>query len=361
MYSAGSVFRKHRHLIIFLLAIVIVSGLLYALRIAIIPFVLGWVLAQLFLPVISWVERRLPGQGKWQQTKRVSLIILTFVIILGLIGFLSFFIVTAVVNAFIVLVQNAPQYIARGLFTLQEWAEAFRQQFPPEMRAQVDQFILNAGKTLGNAIRDAFMRGVSFIPTTFGLVFGFLALPIFLFYILKDWEKLSRIFYSGLSPRIVEHTKNIITIVDKVLVRYFRAQLMLGFIVAYLTFVGLLILGVGFAPVLAAFAGVAELIPTLGPWLSGAAAVIVTLAIAPEKAIWVALLFLLVQLLENNLLVPRIQGAYLGVHPAIAIFLLVMGAYLAGFWGLVLAIPLTATIAEIYKYVRQQTKVEEVQ
>jgi len=87
--------------------------------------------------------------------------------------------------------------------------------------------------------------------------------------------------------------------------------------------------------------------------------VIVTLALVPEKAIWVALLFVLVQLLENTLLVPRIQGGYLRIHPAIVIVLLVLGAYLAGFWGLILAVPLTATAVEIYKYVRHSLEVEE--
>ena len=89
---------------------------------------------------------------------------------------------------------------------------------------------------------------------------------------------------------------------------------------------------------------------------------IVTLAVAPEKTIWVALLFLVVQLVENTLLVPRIQGAYLRIHPAIVIMLLVLGAYIAGFWGLILAVPLTATIVEIYKYLhRSTTEVEETQ
>ncbi len=361
MYSVGSIFRRHRRLIIFLLALIVVFWLLYVLRSAIVPFVLGWVLAQLFLPVISWVERKLPGKDRWQQTKRVSLVILTFIIILGLIGFLSFVVVTAVINAFSTLAQNAPEYIAGGLLTLQEWAETFRQQFPPEMRQQVDKFVLDAGMALGNAIRDAFLRGATFIPTTFSLVFGFAALPIFLFYIMKDWEKLGQSFYSALPSWVAEHTKNIVSIIDGVLVRYIRAQLVLGSIVAYLCFMGLLGLRIGFAPALAVFAGVTELIPILGPWIGGAAAVIVTLAVAPEKTIWVALLFLFVQLLENNLLVPRIQGAYLRVHPAIAIVLLVLGAYIAGFWGLVLAIPLTATVVEIYKYVRENARVEEVQ
>ena len=69
--------------------------------------------------------------------------------------------------------------------------------------------------------------------------------------------------------------------------------------------------------------------------------------------IWVIILFLAIQLVENSLLVPRIHGGYLRIHPAVMIFLLVLGAYLAGFWGLILAGPLTATGVEIYKYVRQ--------
>jgi len=360
--SIASVFRRHRRLIIFLLVLVAVFWLLYALRSAVVPFVFGWVLAELFLPLISWAERKLPGSDRWQQTKRVSLIILLFLIILALIGFLSFFVVTAVVGAFSVLVQNAPQYIAGSVLAIQEWAEALRQQFPPEMSEQVDKFVLDAGIALGNAIKDAFVRGASFVPNTFGLMFGFAALPLFLFYIMKDWEKLGKAFYSALPPWLAEHTRNIAGIIDSVLVRYIRAQVVLGSIVAYLCFIGLLVLiGIRYAPALAAFAGATELIPTLGPWIGGAVAVIVTLSIAPQKAIWVVLLFLFVQLLENNLLVPRIQGAYLKVHPAMAIVLLVLGAYVAGFWGLLLAIPLAATIIEIYKYVRENVKVAETQ
>ena len=361
LHPARSVFKRHWRLASFILGIVIVFLLLYALRSALLPFVFGLVLAYLLLPVISWIEKRLPRQNKWQQPKRVTLILLIFIVLLGLVGFFSFFIFTAVIDAFLGLVQNAPQYISEGLRTLQEWAELLRQQFPPEMRQQVDKFILDVGVAVGNAIRDVFARGISFIPSTFSLILGFASLPIFLFYILKDSERLNKGLYSALSPWVAEHTKNIVSIIERVLGRYIRAQLMLGVIVAYLCFIGLLILRIEFAAALAAFAGATELIPLLGPWIGGGAAVIVTLAIAPGKAIWVALLFLLVQLLENNLLVPRIQGGYLRIHPALLVVLLVLGAYIAGFWGIILAAPLTATIVEIYKYVRSSIKVEEIQ
>jgi len=165
-------------------------------------------------------------------------------------------------------------------------------------------------------------------------------------------------FYSALSPWLADHIRNILAIVGEVLGRYVRAQLLLGFIVGYLCFIGLFVMRIRFAPTLAIIAGVTELIPLLGPWIGGAFAFVVTLATEPSKALWVVLLYVMVQLLENNLLVPRIQGHYLRIHPAITLFLLVLGAYVAGFWGIILIVPLTATTVEIYKYLRRSATKE---
>jgi predicted PurR-regulated permease PerM len=75
------------------------------------------------------------------------------------------------------------------------------------------------------------------------------------------------------------------------------------------------------------------------------------LAIAPEKILWVIFLAFGVQLLENNILVPRIQAANLRLHPALVLFLLVTGSYFWGFWGLVFTVPLVATVVDVFKYV----------
>ena len=79
---------------------------------------------------------------------------------------------------------------------------------------------------------------------------------------------------------------------------------------------------------------------------------VVTLALAPDKVIWVILLAVVIQLLENMILVPRIASSCMRIHPALILVLLVMGGYLWGLWGMVLAVPLTATMIELYKYVR---------
>jgi len=353
-----STFVKHWRLVSLVGGAVVALWVLYLLRAAVLPFVVGLVLAYLFMPFVTWLERKLPPPGRWAGFKRVFSVVVVFLILIALIGGFAYFIVTAVVDATLILLENAPDILSRGIFQIGQWLEGLKQQFPPEIQAEVDRALLDAGKSLGIGIRDAILGGISFAPRTLGAVFGFAVLPFFLFYIMKDSARLKRGITSALAPAAVVHARNIVSIVERVLGGYIRAQLMLGLIVAYFAFVGLLILKIRFAPSLALLAGLTELIPTLGPWIGGITAVLVTLAIAPEKAIWVAVLFVAVQVVENNFLVPRIQSAYLHIHPAVMIVLLVVGAYIAGFWGLVLAGPLTATAVEIYKYVRQQYQAE---
>ncbi|HEY50793.1 MAG TPA: AI-2E family transporter [Dehalococcoidia bacterium] len=353
-------FSRHWRLVVLLVGMAIFLWILYLLRTVILPFALGLVLAYLLAPIINWLELKFPKPGKWPGFKRILSIFIVFFILLVLLAVFSYVIATAVIDASVNLATGAPYFISKSLYQITNWLEVLKEQFPPEVRSEVDRALLEAGIALGNAIRDALIKGVSFVPETFNLVLGLAALPLFLFYALKDSDKLKIHVYSAFTPGVSEHVRNLVSLIERVIGRYIRAQLMLGMIVAYLTFIGLLILEIPFAPVLAILAGIGELIPTLGPWISGAVVAIIALALAPDKVIWVIVLFLAVQLLENSLLVPRIQGGYLRIHPAAMIFMLVLGTYIAGFWGLLLAGPLTATGVEIYRYVRRHYQGEEI-
>lgn len=361
MQTASNIFRRQWRLLTFVLGVIVTFLLIYIFRTVLLPFIVGLVLAYLLFPVISWIERKLPARGRWLSARRTSLIALIFIVILALIGILTFFIIIGVVNSFSILVKNAPQYFSEGLRTLQEWLQSFQKWFPPETQKQVGNIVAEVGTALGNAMKSAFIKGVSYVPNTFSLILGFVSLPIFLFYILKDWEKLTNGFYSAFSPQMVVHAKGMASIIDKVLGRWIRAQLVLSTAVAVVVFIGLAALGITLAPALAFLQGVMEFIPILGPWTGGAVGVIVVLAIAPEKAIWVAVVYLVAQLLENLFLVPKIQGSYLKIHPAFILILLPLGDYIAGLWGIILVVPLTATIIEIYSYLRQNMVAQEIQ
>jgi len=347
--------------IFFVLGIIVVFLLLAVFWSVLLPFVCGLVLAYLMNPVISWLENKLPVQGKWSSARRTSLIAVIFIVTLVVVGLFTFYIVTGVVSSFSILIKNAPQYFSQGLKTFHDWLNSLQQWLPPETQQQLGINLQDAGTTLGDAMRGAFGKGVSYVSSTFGFILGFVALPVFLFYILKDWEKLRNSFYSAFAPPVAKYVRGVVGVIDKVLGRWIRAQLMLSAVVGVLSFIGLAALGIPLAPALAAFQGLMEFVPILGPWIGGAVGVIVTLAIAPDKAIWVAVVYLAVQLLENILLVPRIHGSYMRIHPAMILVLLPLGAYIAGLWGIILIVPLTATIIELYKYARQNLVAEEIQ
>ncbi len=359
METSSNIFKRQWRLIIFIVGLVILFALLWIFWNVLLPFICGLILAYLLYPLIAWLESKLPVQGKWSSAKRTSLITIIFIVILVLIGLFTFYILTGVVGSFSALLINAPQFFSEGLKTVHGWLNGIQQWLPPETQQQAGGIFQNLGTTLGNALKNAFAKGISAVSSTFGLIVSFIALPVFLFYILKDWEKLRSSFYSAFSPQIAVYVRGVTGVIDKVLGRWIRAQLVLSAVVAVLTFIGLMALGIKLAPALAALQGLMEFVPILGPWIGGAVGVIVVLAIEPQKAIWVAVVYLAVQLLENILLVPRIHGSIMRIHPAMILVLLPLGAFIAGLWGIILIVPLTATAIELYKYARENLMVTE--
>lgn len=335
-----------------MLGVALFIWLLYLARYFVLPFALGLILAYLFMPVVLWIEKRLPPRHKWHGFRRVLAVIVVFILLICLIGGFLYLLVSTIIDASVTLIENTPFFISQTIERVQDWFDGIISTLPPDMQQQVRDAITNGASSVGTAIRDGLFGSFAAIPAAFEVILAFAVLPFFLFYILKDSEKLKNGLNSALSPGVSRHGRNVVSIIEKVLGRYVKSQLLLGLVVGLLVYIGLFFLDAPYAVALALIAGVCEMIPTLGPWIAGIFAVVVTLAVAPEKVLWVALVYLAVQLLENNLLVPRIQSTFLRIHPAVMIVLLVFGAYIAGIWGIIFIGPLTATLVAIFKYVR---------
>ncbi|MBI2829991.1 MAG: AI-2E family transporter [Chloroflexi bacterium] len=351
MSSINHTLRKRWSLWVVMGGMLLFFSILYALRMVLFPFVLGMALAYLLAPVISWVEDRLPGCGKWLASKRVAVILGVYILSMSIVVVASFFFISTVVRTFSYFMSNAEENVSIAIYQLQAWTEPVRQATPDGIRAQIDSWVTNLGSGLAVGINNAIIEGVKLIPSSMHVILGLATVPFFLFYVLKDREKLSDGFYSKLPSGAVEHVRNVIGILQDVLGRYVRATLTLGLVVGILDLIGLLIVGAPMAPMLALVGGLTEMVPIIGPWLGGGLAVLTTLALAPQKAALVAMVFLAVQLLENTLIVPKVQSSYMGINPALTIVLLVVGVYLAGFWGLLLTLPLTVTIVKVLEYV----------
>ena len=356
--SQRSVIRRHWHLIVFILGLILVFWLIWVLRNVLLPFIIGFILASLLLPIIHWVEKHLPGAGKkpkLKQLKRITIILVVYVLSLAVIGLVIFYTITVLGQAIGTLTQDASQIIPNGLDTIGQWLKSIPLLSNPSLQENIDVYMTKAGLALPGVLNDFLTRGVKIVQTSAGMILGFIIMPIFIFFILKDWGRLRDRFYAVLPTWAMIHTKSILSILQNVVGRYIRGQLLLGLVVGLCAGILLFIMKIEFALPLAIFAGLTELVPMIGPWLGGGLAVVVTLATAPEKVIWVAMGFIIIQLLENNLLVPKIQGSQMEIHPALIIMLSVLGAYFAGILGFIIVLPLTMTIIKIFKYLRDST------
>ena len=101
---------------------------------------------------------------------------------------------------------------------------------------------------------------------------------------------------------------------------------------------------------MAIVAGLFGLIPIVGAILGAVPGVLVALASSPQQALWVALVYIIVQLVESNIISPRIQSNAVRLHPAMVMIVLVCSSEVAGLWGMIVGVPLTAAVRDVFVY-----------
>jgi len=129
--------------------------------------------------------------------------------------------------------------------------------------------------------------------------------------------------------------------------KWLRGQLLLGLIVGVVIYVGLSLMGVKYALVLALVAGILEVVPYIGPVISAIPAVLIASAQSPLLALLVVILYFLVQQLENHLLVPKIMQKVVGLNPLVIILVILVAVKLAGVLGAIVAVP-AATLISVF-------------
>jgi predicted PurR-regulated permease PerM len=188
-------------------------------------------------------------------------------------------------------------------------------------------------------------------------IFGYLIIPVWVFYLLKDRPQLTRAFDRALPAEWRADVWQVIWIVERVFGQWVRGQLVLGVSVGIATFAGLMLLGATVDPIFSRFAlllsilaGVLELLPIIGPIIAAIPAILLAATAGPQQALAALILYTVVQQLENNILVPKIQGDAVELHPSAVMFALVMGGAIYGLLGAILALPITAAGRDVYKY-----------
>ena len=190
------------------------------------------------------------------------------------------------------------------------------------------------------------------LATLFGFVggiFGIISILLLTFYLLVDSQRVFDVFVRLFPRRERNRVSEISELVAGKISAWLGGQMLLGLIIGTMTAIGFFFMGVPYFFVLAVIAGIGEMIPMVGPLLSAVPAVAVALTVSPGLALGVAGYCWALQLLENNVLVPKVMGETVGLSAVTVIASLLIGSELLGFVGALLAVPTAAIIQVLFE------------
>ena len=336
-----------------LLVTALVVGLLFWMaRDSLRPFIIGLLLVYLLDPPVRWLTAR-------GLRRTLAIAIVYVVTITGIVVFLEVTL-TPLINELLRFIDELPALAAQLQAQIQRLSEIYaRLEIPPAVRDWIDGVIasIEEGGPGGGLDVAVLLPLVTGAGSILGAIFGYIVLPVWVFYLLKDRVALTRTFDTALPAAWRFDVWAMLRIVKRVFGQWVRGQLLLGVTVGVMTFIGLMILSATIDPIFGRFAillsvtaGILELVPIIGPIIAAVPAVLLAATAGIEAVIAALVLYTLVQQLENNLLVPKIQGDAIELHPAAVIFAIIVGGALAGLLGAILALPITAAARDVVRY-----------
>jgi predicted PurR-regulated permease PerM len=306
--------------------VVLALGFLWVIRDIIVLVLLAIVLASAMEPLADYLHARKIPRG-------VS-VIAVYVVFLGLAALVISSIIPPVIDQFKLLASNLPEY-----------AEDLQANYPNLANLMgVDNLSNLAGDIVtGGGEESVVSRTVG----VFNGFFAFITVLVISFYLVVSKEKGMKDFISSIVPvRRRDQVVGLVTKVQKKMGLWVLGQVILSLVIFVFTFIGLTILGVKYALVLALLAGLLEVIPYIGPTLSAVPAFFFALVQSPALAVGVIILYILIQKAESYVIVPKVMEKTIGTSPLVVLIALLVGFKLAGVLGLLLAVPLAGAIEE---------------
>jgi predicted PurR-regulated permease PerM len=302
------------------------------------PFLIAGVLAYMLLPPVErLVKRRVP------RVLAVTVVeVLAFVIMLAVL-----LLIVPIISKELPLLREQLPLLAEKLnTTVSPWLAQFGITVALD-GASIKAFVV---KYLGANVEDGLAAALSSarIGGSFvlALIGNAVLIPAVLFYLLMDWPQLSKRAHNLIPPRLRDRVNSFLDESDTMLGQYLRGQLLVMVILAVYYSVGLALFGFDLAVPVGVFTGLAVFIPYLG---FGLGMVLALLAGVLQFASWygliaVAVVYGLGQVLESFFLTPRLVGERIGINPLTVIFALLAFGHLAGFVGVLIALPVCAVL-----------------
>jgi predicted PurR-regulated permease PerM len=230
------------------------------------------------------------------------------------------------------------------------------QETPDQFMARLGRDLLDLAQQVGEQVLGSL---IGFISGTFSVALTLFGVLFVAVYLLVNVRKLKATYLLVAPKRYRRDSRELWDAFAFSLSRYLSGLGLDMFIQGAISALGLFLLGVPYAVLLGTWVSLTAIIPYIGAWIGAIPAVIVALTVSPTTALLTALLYLAIQQLEGNVLQPKIQGAALNV-PSILIFLAVIaGGEIAGFLGIIFAVPTLAVLKVLFDFFRARVQTEE--
>lgn len=312
------------------------------LEILLLPMILTGLLYYLLNPMVDWMERH-----NVYRTVGISIL---FVLIVLLIVWGLAVAIPSIQEQASSFVQNLPSNIQKIESRITGLLEDERfEQFRPtalEMLDKVnDQIITFAQKFSSSAVNWA----SNLISTASQIVVAVLIMPFILFYLLRDGQYLNKHITQYLPTKWRVPIGTVLSDVNSQLSNYVRGQVTVAVIVAFMFSTLFSIIGLNYSVTLGVMAGFLNLIPYLGSFLAMIPAVILGLIAGPFMLLKVLIVFMIEQTIEGRFVTPLIIGSSLNIHPITILFVLLTAGQMYGVLGVLLGIPIYASIKVLVK------------
>ncbi|HHV80040.1 MAG TPA: AI-2E family transporter [Firmicutes bacterium] len=328
---------KSRRLAKFLLAAVTLVFLWYVRR-ALTPFLFATVIAYVLEPPVEYmVSKKVP---------RPMAIIAMYLLLGALITALVTYVVPGFVAEFNRLSETFPNYSSQAIKLAYDFYSRYRgAAIPDSIRLAIDQSLAE----LQGALLVLSRNLVSRLMETLSGFAAFLISPILAFYILNDLPEIRRSIF-GFMPRGAGWSQLLVAI-DNVIKGFIRGQILVGIFVGIAVGIVLSAFGVGFPLLLGVLAAVGELVPYFGPVLAALPAIALAFSKSMITGLEVAIVLVAIQQIDSTIIYPKVVGKGVGLHPLSVVFAVLVGGYVAGFWGMFLAVPVAGILREVVKFV----------
>ncbi len=315
----------------FLKAVLIVLGLwfLWFIREIVAIFVVAIMLASVIDPFADWfAKKRIP---------RGLAVLIVYTVLLALTSVIVIVLVPIVVEQSGQLIENLSVSATSLIDSFVQFQQ--RHQFLENITTGLESF----QQSLNASANSVF----STVKGFFGGLAALLIVLVLAFYMVVEENSMRRYFMTLAPEEYQPYLTQLLKKMQNKIGAWLRGQIILGFVIGLAVYIGLKLLGVPYALLLALIAGLFEIIPYVGPIVALIPAAIIGFAQSPVLGLAVVILYLVIQQAENNVLVPKIMQKVTGLSPILSIAALLVGVKVGGVVGAILAIPLATMIAVV--------------